>query len=124
MTIFGARSRRKVELFLFFITFRLFYYYPWINIRRRHVSVAGLNIWDGTKFIQFLSDQDLSLDLITKIHEDRSGNVWIGTMTDGVKIWDRKGFTQLSMKDGLSSNRISSLLEDKNGNILYKEENK
>lgn len=51
--------------------------------------------------------------------QDKLGNIWLGTTSEGVYRFDGKLFTQFTMKDGLSSNSIWSILEDKNGTIWF-----
>jgi ligand-binding sensor domain-containing protein len=55
---------------------------------------------------------------VTKIMEDKNGNLWLGgDAGSGLSRFDGKSFTQLTEKEGLLNNSIWSILEDKNGNI-------
>ncbi len=51
--------------------------------------------------------------------QDKKGNLWFGTTSNGVYRYDGKSFTNFTTKDGLNSNNILSLLEDKIGNIWF-----
>ena len=53
------------------------------------------------------------------LHEDRAGNLWIGTWGGGLNRLDRgKGtFRHFTMADGLASNAILGILEDRAGNL-------
>ncbi|MBK7602572.1 MAG: hypothetical protein IPI15_03125 [Saprospiraceae bacterium] len=76
-------------------------------------SVAGKN----TKLIKTLGSneyQGISCGL-----EDKKGNIWFGTGTEGVFLYEDKVFTQFTIKDGLSSNVVRAILEDRDGNIWF-----
>jgi ligand-binding sensor domain-containing protein len=49
--------------------------------------------------------------------QDRNGNIWFATTTDGVYKYDGKVFTNYTTSDGLISNVACSILEDKGGDI-------
>lgn len=49
--------------------------------------------------------------------EDKKGNLWFGTMTEGVARYDQKAFTYFSVKDGLPDNTVAVMTEDKAGNL-------
>ncbi|MDI9882386.1 ligand-binding sensor domain-containing protein [Flectobacillus longus] len=51
--------------------------------------------------------------------EDKKGNIWFATGTEGVFCFDGKSFIQFTEKDGLNSNSIRSILEDRKGNIWF-----
>ena len=51
--------------------------------------------------------------------QDKGGNLWFGTTSEGVYRFNGKTFTQFTVKDGLSSNTVWSILEDKTGNIWF-----
>jgi ligand-binding sensor domain-containing protein len=55
--------------------------------------------------------------------QDKSGNLWFGTLGEGVYRYDGKLFTQFTKQDGLNSNGVYSILEDKEGNIWFGTEN-
>lgn len=49
--------------------------------------------------------------------QDKKGNLWFGSGSEGVYVYDGKLFSQFTMKDGLSSNCVFSILEDNSRNI-------
>jgi len=51
--------------------------------------------------------------------QDRKGNLWFATTSNGVYRYDGKTFKNFTTKDGLNSNAIFSILEDKKGNIWF-----
>lgn len=51
--------------------------------------------------------------------QDRKGNLWFATTSNGIYRYDGKSFTNFTTKDGLNSNAIFSILEDKKGNIWF-----
>jgi len=51
--------------------------------------------------------------------QDRKGNLWFATTSNGVYRYDGKSFNKFTMKDGLNSNAVFSILEDKKGNIWF-----
>ena len=53
------------------------------------------------------------------IHEDRSGNFWVGTEGGGLLLFNRAtgSYKRFSTSDGLSNNSILRMLEDDKGNL-------
>jgi len=53
------------------------------------------------------------------IHEDRSGNFWVGTQGGGLLLFDRQtgGYKRFDEHSGLRSNTILRILEDAEGNL-------
>jgi ligand-binding sensor domain-containing protein len=58
-------------------------------------------------------------EYVVEIFEDKKGNLWFGTMSDGVARFDGKTVTYFSTKDGLCDNTVASIAEDKEGNIWF-----
>ncbi len=54
---------------------------------------------------------------VVEIYEDKKGNLWFGTISDGVARFDGKSLTYFSTKDGLCDNTVASITEDREGNI-------
>lgn len=54
----------------------------------------GLNRYDGIRFKVFRpqegNDGSLSDGYILSLHEDRKGNIWIGTLSGGLNLYDRQ----------------------------------
>lgn len=49
--------------------------------------------------------------------QDKAGNLWFGTTSEGVYKYDGKVFTQFTESNGLISNTVHHILEDKEGKI-------
>ena len=49
--------------------------------------------------------------------EDKAGNIWFTSNTDGVYRFDGKKFINFTEKDGLGSNYVYCLMEDQSGHI-------
>jgi PAS domain S-box-containing protein len=56
-------------------------------------------------------------DSILALAEDRSGNLWLGTTSEGAMKLARNGFTSYSQADGLGDGRIASIFEDRAGQL-------
>ena len=82
-------------------------------------SFGGVNKYDGRVFEHYTTEQGLpgTGNIVDKILEDRSGNLWFTMRGEGLFKYDGKSFTQFSFEQGLSINRVHSIREDKNGNI-------
>ncbi len=57
--------------------------------------------------------------------EDKSGNLWFGTTSEGIFCFDpiTSRFTNYTVKDGLSDNNVSCMLEDNKGNLWFGTQN-
>lgn len=66
-----------------------------------------------------MSDNSLSHNVVTSMHEDRNGDIWIGTDGGGLNLFqpDENKFTTFTTEDGLSSDAILDIQEDKDGNL-------
>lgn len=54
---------------------------------------------------------------VTKIIEDKKGNLWFGGGSRGICRYDGKTFTCFSTTEGLINNDVWSILEDRAGNL-------
>jgi ligand-binding sensor domain-containing protein/signal transduction histidine kinase len=55
---------------------------------------------------------------IRALHEDRQGNLWIGS-SHGLSCLTKAGFTNYSVKNNLSGNVIHAICEDHNGRLWF-----
>ena len=55
----------------------------------------------------------------TPVHEDKNGNIWVGTYGGGLNKFDREteSFNHFGIKDGFPSDIIRGILGDDNGNL-------
>ncbi len=58
-------------------------------------------------------------EYVVEVFEDKKGNLWFGTMSDGAARYDGKTLTYFSTKNGLCDNTVASIAEDKAGNIWF-----
>lgn len=58
-------------------------------------------------------------EYIVNAFEDRQGNLWFGTMSDGAVRWDGKTLTYITTDDGLCGNTVASIAQDKEGNMWF-----
>jgi ligand-binding sensor domain-containing protein len=56
-------------------------------------------------------------DNVNSSLQDKAGNLWFGTTSEGLYKYDGKAFTQFTVTNGLISNKVSCILEDKDGKI-------
>ncbi len=76
---------------------------------------GGVYRYDGKSFTTFTSKDGLSGDMVTRIVEDKKGNLWFGGA--GLSRYDGKSFTRFTTKDGLPNLGVWSILEDTSGNV-------
>lgn len=83
----------------------------WVGVRGKGMNLI---VDDSISKIEF--DIAFTPKCIT---EDKSGNIWIGTMAKGILISDgKKMIRTINQNDGLLSNLINQLNVDNNNNIL------
>jgi ligand-binding sensor domain-containing protein/signal transduction histidine kinase len=91
-------------------------------------SGNGLAVLDRQRGIltRYLFAEDLPglpLTGVIQMLEDRGGNLWVGTLSDGLLRFDRENARFIryrndpSNPDSLPENRITTMLEDREGNI-------
>jgi signal transduction histidine kinase/CheY-like chemotaxis protein/ligand-binding sensor domain-containing protein len=86
----------------------------------------GLNKYDGYKVTVYKHNihnaQSLPANHITTICEDKEGNLWVGTRTEGISRYDRSrdvflNFKSSSSNSSISSNSITVAYKDKRSNL-------
>ena len=77
----------------------------------------GIMLYDGTNFINHTNKEGLRRHRVFCILEDKSGNIWFGTIGAGLYRYDGKTFTNLTTEHGLVSNKVHCLYEDTAGRI-------
>ncbi len=75
---------------------------------------AGAYRYDGKSFIK---NDGLSNGPVSRIIEDKKGNLWFGGGGRGICRYDGKSYTCFTERDGLTNNDVWSILEDRTGNL-------
>lgn len=70
--------------------------------------------------INFVEDNpDPISDFIRRIHQDKQGDLWLGTNGDGVVRYDGKFFDFFSLNQGFGGTAVREILEDQAGNLWF-----
>ena len=56
---------------------------------------------------------------IRRIFQDRDGNIWFGTTSDGVVQYDGRSLTYFKPEDGFGGNWVSSITQDAHGDLWF-----
>ena len=82
-------------------------------------SWQGIVKYDGKVFTNYTLKDNLIPFHVYSCFEDRSGNIWFGTVRGGAYKYDGKSFTLFTTANGLADDLIGCIMEDKNGNIWF-----
>jgi signal transduction histidine kinase/ligand-binding sensor domain-containing protein/CheY-like chemotaxis protein len=77
----------------------------------------GLCRFEGKGFSSYSNSLEPLNDLITSIHGDREGSLWIGTEGGGLARLREGPFMSYTLKDGIPDNHTTSVFEDSRGHI-------
>lgn len=80
-----------------------------------HLGLAAIT---GETISTFGTDSGLASQHLTTVLADRSGNVWIGTESDGLMRLQTTGLTTFGTSDGLPSLRAASMIVGPSAEIL------
>lgn len=67
----------------------------------------------------FTTDHGLAANRVYNIGEDRSGNIWFGTVGRGLSMLNEQGFTSYSKENGMLSNFVTSVFNSKRGDLWF-----
>ena len=83
------------------------------------LSAGGqIRLWRDGRWTVVMGNSGVAADSITCATEDRGGNLWVGTATNGLFRCTTNGaIMQFTKGDGLSSVSVRTLLEDSEGNL-------
>jgi ligand-binding sensor domain-containing protein len=82
-------------------------------------SWQGIVKYDGKVFTNYTLKDHLIPFHVYSIYEDRSGNVWFGTVRGGAYKYDGRSFTLFTSESGLPNDLIGCIMEDKKGNMWF-----
>jgi ligand-binding sensor domain-containing protein len=99
------------------------------SISRNMVQACDGSVWiacwqgiiqfDGEKYINHTLKEGLKKFHVFSVREDRSGNIWFGTIDGGLYQYDGECFYHYSSEDGLGSNSINEIYEDSAGVLWF-----
>ncbi len=72
---------------------------------------SGLFRYYDDKFHQYSEKNGLSNNQVSKILEDKEGNIWIATSRGGLNKLSEGKFTSLTSKQGLTHDKVNSILQ-------------
>ncbi|TRX72209.1 two-component regulator propeller domain-containing protein [Carboxylicivirga sp. M1479] len=78
----------------------------------------GIILYDKGKFTQFIEGQQIGSSYILQAAEDKLGNIWFATFTDGLLRYDGSNWTVFDSDKGLSGDNIYSIIADRKGDIF------
>jgi signal transduction histidine kinase/ligand-binding sensor domain-containing protein len=83
---------------------------------------GGIARFDGERFEFFGQDQGLPIGVMTDLHVDGKGRLWLGSVLSGLLRLDdpsakTPSFVYLTTADGLTSNNVRTITEDRFGRI-------
>jgi class 3 adenylate cyclase/ligand-binding sensor domain-containing protein len=83
-------------------------------------GMAHLSKADGFPTINTIGEANgLGHDLVVRVHQDRSGSVWAGTMFGGVSKFISSAFLHFTTNDGLGSNIVSAMYRTPDGLMWF-----
>ena len=77
---------------------------------------GGIARFDGRTFTTLTTEDGLPSDIVTVLHEDTSGTIWVGTR-NGLGRYDGTSVTAFTEADGLPSDNIQALAEGPEGRL-------
>lgn len=94
---------------------------------------GGVCLYDGQAFRNFseemglskgldssaLTDKNQQLNRVWSITEDKSGNIWFGTIDEGAWQYNGKTLQNFTTKDGLNSNAIWTIYKDNTNKLWF-----
>jgi ligand-binding sensor domain-containing protein/two-component sensor histidine kinase len=80
----------------------------------RHQKVGNSH---KESFQTYTMANGLSGHLVLALAEDRDGNLWLGTNSDGAMKLVRSGFTSYTTGDGLAAVGVDAIVEDRSGEL-------
>jgi len=80
-------------------------------------GLEGLRYVRGSKSVTYDRKQGLSSNIVSDIHQDSTGTLWIATYGGGLNRLRDGRFKAITTKDGLPNNMLLGILDDSNGNL-------
>lgn len=80
-------------------------------------TMNGVCRYDGRKIIRFDEGNVLFSNPVKAICEDKSGNIWFGTVRKGLVRYSGTDFKNFTTNDGLLSDNVNAITEDSQGNM-------
>ncbi len=80
-------------------------------------SDKGIWLYRNDTIISINRKYNLDISYILQAAEDKHGNIWFATFTDGLLKFDGNSFTTVDTDNGLTSDNIYSIICDDEGNM-------
>jgi len=77
---------------------------------------GGIARFDGRSFTTLTTEDGLPSDIVTGLHEDSSGTIWVGTR-NGLGRYDGTTITAFTEADGLPNDNIQALADGPRGRL-------
>jgi signal transduction histidine kinase/streptogramin lyase len=78
-----------------------------------------LSKYDGSRFKNYNSTENLADHKVTSMLEDMAGNLWITWQGRGISKYEGNSFTNYTSAQGLAGNLVFSITQDKAGNLWF-----
>ncbi len=78
-------------------------------------TVGGVRHLAGGKIEELTADKGLPSNIVTSVHEDRSGALWMGFSERGLAEWKNGKLRFWTVREGLSHNAVTAIAEGADG---------
>jgi len=102
---------------IYVLTFSILYIASCNNSDQSNLSLVRSSITPKAD-ITTVSDPQIS-EYIRNIHQDKGGNLWLGTNGDGVAYYNGDSISYFANSEGFHGQQITGITEDLDQNIWF-----